>query len=86
MAMQSGNNFRVRELTKEVHDLMDKENKMWRQQAKIFWLIGGDKKTKYFHSRATQQCRRNKISGIFNLNGVWVTQPDSIANSFTDYY
>ena len=35
VAMQSGNNFRVRELTKEVHDLMDKENKMWRQHAKI---------------------------------------------------
>ena len=65
---------------------MDKKNKMWRQQAKNFWLIGRDKNTKYFHSRATQRCRRNKISGIFNLNGVWVTQPNSIANSFTDYY
>ena len=29
VAMQSGNNFQVRELTKEVHNLVDKENKMW---------------------------------------------------------
>ena len=86
VAMQSGNNFQVRELTKEVHNLMDKENKMWSQRAKIFWLIGRDKNTKYFHSRATQSCRQNKISGILYLNGVWVTQPDSIINSFTDYY
>ena len=86
MAMQLGNNLRVRELTKEVQGLMEKENKMWRQRAKNFWLIGGDKNTKYFLSRATQRCWQNKISGIFNLNGVWVTQPDSIANSFTDYY
>ena len=86
VAMQLGNNLRVRELTKEVQGLMEKENKMWRQRAKNFWLIGGDKNTKYFLSRATQRCWQNKISGIFNLNGVWVTQPDSIANSFTDYY
>ena len=86
MAMQSGNNFRVRELTKEVQDFMEKENKMWRQRAKNFWLIGGDNNTKHFHSKATQQCRQNKISGILYLNGVWVTQPDSIINSFTDYY
>ena len=59
---------------------------MWRQWAKNFWLIGGDKNTKYFLSRATQRCWQNKISGIFNLNGVWVTQPDLIANSFTNYY
>ena len=50
---------------------MDKENKMWRQQAENFWWIGRDKNTKYFHRRATQR---------------WVTQLDSIANSFTDYY
>ena len=49
-------------------------------------MIGGDKNTKYFHNKATQRCRQNKISGIINLNGVWVTQPDLIANSFTNYY
>ena len=47
------NNYRVRELNKEVMKLMIKENKMWRQWAKKFRLIGGDKNTKYFHSRAT---------------------------------
>ena len=30
VAMQSGNNFQVWELTKELQDLMEKENKIWR--------------------------------------------------------
>ena len=53
MVVQTGKNDRVRELKKEVMELMVKENMMWRQRAKKFWLIGGDKNTKYFHSRAT---------------------------------
>ena len=59
VATHTGNNYRVRELNKEVMKLMIKENKMWKQWAKKFWLIGGVKNTKYFHSRATQRHRRN---------------------------
>ena len=54
MAVHTGNNYRIRELKKEVTELMIKENRICRQWAKFFWLIGGDKNTKYFHSRATQ--------------------------------
>ena len=35
-AMQSGCNFQVRELTKEINGLMIKENKMWWKRAKSF--------------------------------------------------
>ena len=52
-AIQSGVNFQVRELSMEINELMVKENKMWRQRAKIFWLVRGDKNSKYLHSRAT---------------------------------
>ena len=52
-ALHSCSNFQVRELKKEVDELMIKENIMWRQRAKNFWLVGGDKNAKYFHSRAT---------------------------------
>ena len=48
-SLQSGCNFLVRELTKEINGLMIKENTKWRQGAKSFWLVGGDKNSKYFH-------------------------------------
>lgn len=38
VAVHMGNNFWVRELKKEVTKLMIKENRMWRQRAKFFWL------------------------------------------------
>ena len=65
---------------------MVKENILWRQRAKSFWLVGGDQNSKYFHSRATVRHRRNRITEVHNLSGEWVTHPIEIAHSFTDFY
>ena len=85
-AMQTGANFRLRELKKEINQLMVKENILWRQRAKSFWLVGGDQNSKYFHSRATLRHRRNRIKGVQNLAGEWFTHPSEIAYSFTNFY
>ena len=86
VAAHTGNNYRVRELNKEVTKLMIKENKMWRQWTKIFWLNGSDKNTKYFYSRATKRHRRDIISGIYNSDGVWISQQEAIAENFIEFY
>ena len=70
----------------EINELMVKENKMWRQRAKSFWLVGGDKNSKYFHSRATQRHHRNRIIGINNSLGRWVHHSKEIAEAFIEYY
>ena len=75
VAIQTGVNFRIRELMKEINQLMVKENILWRQRAKSFWLVGADQNSKYFHSRATLRHRRNRIIGVHNL-----------AHSFTNFY
>ena len=49
-ALQSSNNYWVRELKKDINGLLIKESQMWRQRAKSFWLVGGDKNSKFFHS------------------------------------
>ena len=80
-ALQSGSNFRVRELKKYINGLLIKENQMWRQRAKSFWLVGGDKNSKFFHSRATQRTRRNRIHGITNSSGRWVQNQDEVESN-----
>ena len=71
---------------KDINQLMVKENILWRQRAKSFWLVGGDKNSKYFHSRATLRHWRNRIIRVHNLEGEWVTHPNEIAHSFTEFY
>lgn len=64
---------------------MNKENRLWKQRAKSFWLVWGDKNSKYFHSRGTQRHRRNKISGFFNSSNLWCTNTEDVAAVLTGF-
>jgi len=85
-AMQNGSNIQVRGLKKEINELLVKENLMWRQWAKAFWLIDGDKNSRYFHNRANQKHQRNKILGVQDSSGAWINQPEGIVEAFTTFY
>ena len=43
LAMVSGNNYRVRQLKKEIEVLQDREATIWAQQSRILWANQGDK-------------------------------------------
>jgi hypothetical protein len=36
----------------------------WSQRAKALWLTHGDRNTKFFHQKASQRRRKNKIEAI----------------------
>ena len=55
-AIRSGDSSRMRLLKDEVNQLLDKEDKMWRQRSKVAWLRDGDRSTWFFHSKASQRC------------------------------
>ena len=84
-ALTTGVNFRAWGLRNEVNDLLDKETRMWFQRSRALWAIHGDKNSKYFHSKATQRFRRNKIEGIKNVRGQW-SDPKDVAKELLDYY
>ena len=53
VALRTGSHVRIRELQREINELMDRETRMWNQCSRILWLKNGDGNTKFFHSRAS---------------------------------
>ena len=51
-------------VSKQLDDLLLKQEVYWAQRSRTPWLKHGDKNTKYFHSKASQRTRRNYIKGI----------------------
>ena len=49
------------EVSKELDDLLLKQEIFWAQRSRISWLKHRDKNTKIFRSKATQWRRRNYI-------------------------
>lgn len=85
-AMQSGDNSQIRELKNEINVLLDREARMWSQRSRVKWVNEGDNNTKYFHSRATQRLRKNKILEIKDNEGFWHDQQSDISEVLVNYF
>ena len=85
-AMISGNNFRVRQIKKDIEVLQDREATMWAQRSRVLWTNQGDKNSKYFHCCATKRFRKNTMEGIRDEEGVWRTTQEEVGEVMVDYY
>ena len=76
----------INQVRKEINDLLDSEEIFWRQHAKAHWLREGDKNTKFFHAKAFERRKQNTILGIWDKNGNWCGDQDSIARAAASYF
>ena len=63
---KGGDQLLVKTLQKEISALLDKEIQMWQQRLRALFLKCGDRNTSYFHSKASQWFRRNRILSLKN--------------------
>jgi hypothetical protein len=76
----------IKQLRKEVNDLIELEDLKWRQKAKQHWLQFGDKNSKYFHACVNQRRKNNQIKQIQNRLGVVCREQETIEEAFVDYF
>jgi hypothetical protein len=76
----------VAQKEKELDDLLEKEEMWWSQRAKALWLTHGDKNTKFFHQRASQRKRKNKIEVIKDQQNNSQTDREKIEDIFLNHF
>ena len=62
-------NGEIRNLRRELNELLEDEELYWGQRAKAHWLKEGDRNTKFFHAHASERHKQNTILGLWDDYG-----------------
>ncbi|GKD17719.1 reverse transcriptase, partial [Tanacetum coccineum] len=63
-----------------------REEMFWHQRSRVNWLNYGDRNSRFFHLLATYRGQRNKISGLKNTRGEWVSDQSDIQRLVRDHF
>jgi hypothetical protein len=58
----------------------------WQQRARANWLKNGDRNTSFFHARASERKRVNKIKNLKRDGGGVVEREEEIGPFITNFY
>ncbi|XP_074313724.1 uncharacterized protein LOC141648916 [Silene latifolia] len=71
---------------KDINSLLRQEEVFWRQRSRALWLKEGDRNTKYFHRKAGQQKKKNRIGRIVVEGDRAVTGNEGIKGAAVDFF
>lgn len=73
-------------LRRELDIILDQEEVLWYQKARVDWLKDGDRNTTFFHLSTVVRRWRNRISAIKNSEGEWVYDKDQVKAIVVAYF
>ena len=76
----------VNQARKEINDPLDNKEIYWGLRSKAHWLREGHRNTKFFHARVFERKKQNTILGIWDKDGNWCGDQDSIAKVAISYF
>lgn len=86
--MRGSSNWRhiALEAEKDLEWLLEEEEIYWRQRARKDWIQWGDRNTKWFHLRASQRRKTNRVKGLVSANGRWTDDDIEMSAIATSYF
>lgn len=50
------------------------------------WIKCGDRNIKFFHATATNRCRKNRIEGLYDSDGIWREDQEEVEDIILKYF
>ncbi|CAB4310430.1 unnamed protein product [Prunus armeniaca] len=80
------NERRIEQIKIELNETWGQEESFWKQRLRIQWSKEGDSNTAFFHHSTLQRRRRNRVSKIKGVDGVWGENDSQVRKAFEDYF
>ena len=74
------------QLIVEYNTILEQEEIMWHQRAKVEWLKYGDGNTRFFHLSTVIRRRKNTIQSLKDRQGRWQEDPDTVRSIVMDFF
>ncbi|KAL9673458.1 hypothetical protein QQ045_029716 [Rhodiola kirilowii] len=75
-----------RSLSEELDRWLVREETFWMQRSRVMWLNHGDKNTKFFHAKANQRRKFNRIAKLQDLHGAMQDDQNKIVETITSHF
>ncbi|KAH9782560.1 reverse transcriptase domain-containing protein [Citrus sinensis] len=76
----------IKMVENHIQNIIINEEIYWKQRSRADWLKEGDKNTKFFHHKASNRKKKNRIWGIENSSGDWLKRAKDVEDEFCNYF
>nr|GMC67909.1 LINE-type retrotransposon LIb DNA [Ipomoea batatas] len=73
------------QLILDLNNVLDQEETLWFQKARVQWIREGDRYTRFYHNSAIIKRNRNRIWSL-KLNGVWTDDEPTLKMHVIDFF
>ncbi|GLT73561.1 hypothetical protein SLA2020_454110 [Shorea laevis] len=75
-----------RDLLREYNDILNWEADLWFLKSRADWITDGDKNTRFFHVTTLKHRSQNRIFGLYNDHGNWISDGSGIASIAINFF
>ncbi|GLU24163.1 hypothetical protein SLE2022_401190 [Rubroshorea leprosula] len=75
-----------RDLLQQYNDILNWEADLWFMKSRTDWIADGDRNTRFFHVTSLKHRSRNRIFGLFNSQGNWISDGSGLASIAIDFF
>jgi hypothetical protein len=85
-SLRRGPTKEERDVAQRISELLAREEIMQKQRSRVDWLREGDRNTGFFHAKAKQRTRLNKITALKRADGSLCSQQHALETMATEFY
>ena len=76
----------IMEVSRKLQEAYKDEEEYWHQKSRNMWYSSGDLNTKFYHALTKQRRVRNRIVGLHDVEGNWITEDNGVEKVAVGYF